>query len=403
MKRHALDRSGAGMLRETDGSGIDSMMAIGKAPWHYALNADVIRLHDEQTNVTSKQVNEAAGLTWNVYQTPAYIFVDGHNPELDANGNLLEEANGNFKLVGTRREAGKPPVPDYFLNVRDDIDRVVGVVKKRYRVFQNAEAPLFLDNLVDSGDASYETAGSLHGGSQVWWLMKLPEGITIAGDPREKIETYILLTNSHDGSTSIVVAVVPIRVVCQNTLAWALKDAQRTMKVKHTKSAKDQFIEARRTLEIGFTYQQALGEIGDQLANTTISDEDFQAFLNSLLPTPAPITKDGRATNQRGITMAENTKNLITGIYHHNVTQTHLEGTLWGAVQAVQYYSDHLSINRNTDDASADENRFKRLTSGANLGSKSFTQALAHSSINDATELSTQHIRYGPESRKQNY
>ena len=68
--------------------------------------------------------------------------------------------------------------------------------------------------------------------------------------------------------------------------------------------------------------------------------------------------------------MAENTKNLITGIYHHNDTQTHLEGTLWGAVQAVQYYSDHLSINRNTDDASADENRFKRLTSGANLGSR---------------------------------
>ena len=374
MKGHELDRNGAGMLRETDGRRIDSMMAVGKAPWHYALNANMVRLLDQQTNVTSKQVNWAAGLTWNVYQTPAYIFVGEDNPKRRSGRHVVLNPSGEFKLVGTRREAGKPPMPDYFLNVRDEINRVIGVVKKRYRVFQNAEAPLFLDNLVDSGDASYETAGSLHGGSQVWWLMKLPEGVNIAGDPREKIETYILLTNSHDGSTSIVVAVVPIRVVCQNTLAWALKGAQRTMKVKHTESAKDQFIEARRTLEIGFTYQQALREIGDQLANTTISDQEFQTFLDSLLPTPAPITKDGRATNQRGITMAENTKNLITGIYHHNDTQTHLEGTLWGAVQAVQYYSDHLSINRNTDDASADENRFKRLTSGANLGSRGLAQ-----------------------------
>jgi phage/plasmid-like protein (TIGR03299 family) len=252
---------------------------------------------------------------------------------------------------------------------------VIGVVKRRYRVFQNAEAPLFLDNLVDSGDALYETAGSLHGGSQVWWLMKLPEGVNIAGDPREQLQTYLLLTNSHDGSTSIVVAAVTIRAVCQNTLAWSLRDAIRTMKIKHTESAKEQFIEARRTLELGFTYQHELASIGDQMLNTPITDQQLQNFLDSLIPTPKPIRKDGRITNQRGITMAENTKSLISSIYHQNDAQAHLEGTLWGAVQAVQYYSDHLSINRNTDDATADENRFKRLTSGANLGSRGFAHA----------------------------
>jgi phage/plasmid-like protein (TIGR03299 family) len=389
MRSNDLDQSGAGMLRDAAGNGIDSMLAVGKPPWHYAANADMIRLQQLGNKVTSKQVNQLAGLTWTVYQTPAYHYV-GEQPALDEDGFLAEPVPGRgshgFKLVGTQREAGAAPEPDYYLNIRDDLHCVVGVVKKRYRVFQNIEAPIFLDNLVDSGDAHYETAGSLHGGSQVWWLMKLPDGITIAGDPREKIETYILLTNSHDGSTSIVTAVVPIRVVCQNTLAWSLTSAIRTAKVRHTESARDQFIEARRILEIGFTYQAELAEIGDQLANTTLSDAQFHAFLNSLLPTPNPITKDGRTTNQRGITMAENTKNLITGIYHHNDTQTHLEGTLWGAVQAVQYYSDHLSINRNTDDASANENRFKRLTSGATLGNS----GLAHAKTL-ISQLTTQH------------
>lgn len=212
--------------------------------------------------------------------------------------------------------------------------------------------------------------------------MKLPEGVSVGGDPREKLETYLLLTNSHDGSTSIVVAVVTIRVVCQNTLAWSLDGALRTMKIRHTESAKEQFMEARRTLELGFTYQAKMLEVGDQMVNTSFSDEEFQKFLDSLVPTPAPIKdtgKDGREVirNQRGITMADNTKGTITQIYYNNDTQTNIQGTLWGAVQACQFYSDHLSISRNTDDSSAEENRFKRLTSGMNLGSEAFTKALA--------------------------
>jgi phage/plasmid-like protein (TIGR03299 family) len=385
MKSNELDQSGAGMLRAVNGEALDSMMSVGdetdtrKLPWHYAQNKDMILRIAKDRKITSKEVNKAAGLDWNVYQTPAFIY-PGEMAEarVDANGYVIEpDISQAFKLVGTQREEGKQPVPDYYLNVRDDIHRVIGIVKKRYRIFQNVEAPIFLDNLVDSGDAVYETAGSLHGGSQVWWLMKLPEGVNVAGDPREKVETYILLTNSHDGSTSIVVAVVPIRVVCQNTLAWSLKKAIRTTKVKHTGSAKEQFMEARRTLEIGFTYQAELAELGDRMLHTSFSEAEFKAFLDSLVPTPEPVTKDNRVSNQRGITMADNTKGGITQIYFNSDTQTNIEGTLWGAVQACQFYSDHMSISRNTDDSSADENRFKRLTSGRNLGNEAFAQALA--------------------------
>lgn len=391
-----LDQSGAGMLRLVDGTGIDSMMSVGdtgpKKPWHYTYNQDMIKLLAQDTKITSKQVNEVAGLDWNVYQTPAYICLGQGMPHpageiepvIDELGivNPAASADVTFKLVGTQREQGKTPVPDYYLNVRDDIHRVVGIVKKRYRIFQNVEAPIFLDNLVDSGDALYETAGSLHGGSQVFWLMRLPEGVEVAGDPREKLETYLLLTNSHDGSTSIVVAVVTIRVVCQNTLAWSLKTAIRTMKVKHTESAKERFMEARRSLELGFTYQKELAEIGDKMVNKTFSDEDFKKFLDSLVPTPEPnktTGKDGKITitNQRGITMADNTKGLITQVYYNNETQTNIKGTLWGAVQACQFHADHQSISRETDDSSKDENRFKRLTSGQNLGSEAFAKALA--------------------------
>jgi hypothetical protein len=62
----------------------------------------------------------------------------------------------------------------------------------------------------------------------------------------------------------------------------------RTTKVRHTESARDQFTEARRVLKIGFAYQAELAQVGDRLANTTITDNEFHAFLNSLLPTLDP-------------------------------------------------------------------------------------------------------------------
>jgi hypothetical protein len=175
----------------------------------------------------------------------------------------------------------------------------------------------------------------------------------------------------------MTISALAVRRLSQNTLAWPLPGVLRTRKLKHTDSARRRSHDAQLALALCTDYGTMLGRVADELVNTPLSDGEFERLLERLLPTPRPKIKDRRVTNQRGITMAENAKSLITHIYEHNVTQLHLRGTLWGAVQACQFYSDHLSINRNTDDATANENRFKRLTSGANTGSKALMLALS--------------------------
>lgn len=55
-----------------------------------------------------------------------------------------------------------------------------------------------------------ETAGSLYAGRRVWVLATLPDHVEVGGDA---VRPYVLLMNSHDGSTAVIAATTPIRVV----------------------------------------------------------------------------------------------------------------------------------------------------------------------------------------------
>ncbi len=117
-------------------------------------------------------------------------------------------------------------IPGFYATVRQDTREVLGIVGERYRLVQNHEAFTFIDQLLGSA-IHFETARSLHGGRRVWVLATLPDHVEVGGDD---VRPYVLLMNSHDGSTAVVAATTPIRVVCQNTLYGdtAIKSVIRT-------------------------------------------------------------------------------------------------------------------------------------------------------------------------------
>ena len=192
-------------------NGQASMFYINEVPWH-GLGT---RLDQP---ATAQEGIAAAHLDWKVVKLPLF--------------------------AGSKRI----PVTDRFAVVRrrgdliQRTDPVLGVVSHEYTPLQNHQAFQFFDPIVGQNAAIYHTAGALGNGQRVWILAQLPGYIRVAGD--DITEKYLLLSNSHDGKSSVTIKFTPVRVVCQNTLTLALnggaawrvshhRDIQQKLKQAH--------------------------------------------------------------------------------------------------------------------------------------------------------------------------
>ena len=127
----------------------------------------------------------------------------------------------------------------------------------------------------------YETAGSLQNGRKVWLLAKLPKEYQISG---EKISSYLIFSNTHDGSSAVRVAVTPIRVVCQNTLNLALQTAKRSWSMIHTGNIQGKIQEAKDTLFLAGRYMEKLEQELETLQGQELAEQQVERYIHLLLP-----------------------------------------------------------------------------------------------------------------------
>lgn len=278
--------------------------------------------------VTSGEAIRLAGLDWTVEQHEICVHIP--------NGDDMPDTT--------------IPVTDKVANVRMDTNTPLGIVGGRYHVVQNVEAFDFFDEIIGKGDAHYHTAGSLYNGRKIWALARLNRDILIGGDPDERIDPFVTLCNGHDGNTAVSVYTTPIRVVCQNTLQWSMKEAKNMWKGRHTPNVTDKVRDARDMLGFSNEYFDALQTLGDSLIVQKIDRISFDKMLDMLVPLPTP--KDDEST--RGLTIAQNTREAIHMAWDVD-NLANIKHTKWGFVQAVAEYVD-WGKNYRSDDKFIDKN-----------------------------------------------
>lgn len=332
---------------------IGKMFYAGERPWHGLGTALPAPINVEKALIEG-------GLNYTVSMVP-----------LALPGEPSSRVSQRMAVVRDDRQAGAP-------------GRVLGVVHPNFKLLQNREGALMFDQLFGRGQKVYHTGGFLKQGEVVWLQAKLPDPIVVSVD--DKLDAFLLFSNSHDGTYPIDIRLTTVRVVCNNTLNLAMEDKSsgRFFRRGHSGSIEVVKDAATKFFESVLASQRTAQAKLKRLAETACDEKAFQLFLEKILPVPAvPVT----ALRNIAVARAHATKRLNIEVARKQVMAAHLGGyvdpltptvrqppaqaTWWGALNSVTGWVDHLQ--------SVEGDRYAHLMfgSGNDLKSKALQESLS--------------------------
>ena len=296
----------------------NKMFYVGQTPWHgLGTQLDV--------PPSTEEALQLSNLDWKVHKGETFIKLINtgmvfrnkvmHNTGYCCTYRFEKDENGNQEVV------------------------ILGHVSKKYEVLQNKDAFQPFDQvLLDSG-YKYETAGAVKNGQQVWILAKAPESRMIGDD---QVDDYILLFNSHNGSTGVTMKPTMIRVVCNNTLEYALNiETDKGISLRHTTGVKDRLDSLTEALRVCEGSIVKASHIMSRMAESEINKEVIDKYFEEVFPTLKKRNDEAfhPVTGRKIPNFAKPHYDKLVHNFYYGVGNK--GRTMWDAYNAVTEYVDH--------------------------------------------------------------
>jgi phage/plasmid-like protein (TIGR03299 family) len=288
---------------------LQKMAYVGQTPWHELGN----RLPPKQPlEIWAEQ----AGMNWSICETPVHY---------------MAEQAGSLGTIMT--------FEDQKVLYRSDNKEALSVVGGRYKVVQPREVLEFYRDLTEVSGFELETAGVLKAGRKFWALAKTGKETVLKGN--DAVKGYILLATSCDGTLATTATPTSIRVVCNNTLTMAMKDAVGAIKVPHSISFDAKAVKQKLAIAVSgwdsFVYgMKALSE-------RTVKSKEAENFLLKVL---CPDNVKSNLTVSPGQMQFTNERALkkVQALFDGHGRGAELgaaKGTAWGLLCSVTEFVDH--------------------------------------------------------------
>lgn len=280
---------------------VESMAYTGARPWH-GLGASLAP--DQPIEVWRRQ----AGMEWEI-----------------------EEAEVRY-VVGREGIRSLKEFPEQKVLYRSDSKRPLAVVSKRFQVVQPGEVLEFYRDLTAYSGFRLETAGVLREGRKFWAMARTGQSTSLKG--RDKVEGYLLLATSCDGTLATTAQFTSVRVVCNNTLRVALGSSGGAIKVPH----RSQFDPEAVKRQLGITVSSWDGFVARMkaLCEVPVDPDSAEAILRRVLTYPNP-TGGAQVVNEQALAG-------VRALYEGGGRGSQLassKGTAWGLLNSVTEYVDH--------------------------------------------------------------
>lgn len=341
---------------------VETMAFVGQTPWHGLGNQ---LPQNQPLEIWAQQ----AGMDWRI-----------------------ESSNVSYMAKNERGQNILMPYEEQRVLYRSDTHAPLSVVSQRYQEVQPKEILEFYRELTEQSGFELETAGVLKGGRKFWALARTGQSAALKG--KDVSNGYILLATACDGTLATTAQFTSIRVVCNNTLAIALRGQNSSagvVKVPHStkfdaekikqqlgisvRAWDEHMYEMKQLSQRKVTQQEAAAYFDAVFNNTNLSiaeqDESIiQFYRNEAMPKQINSSKADNKTEPNGRAMSK-VMTMFNG-HGRGAELTSAKDTAYGLLCSITEFVDHERRAISTD---------HRMDSawfgvGANLKQRGLEQAL---------------------------
>ena len=234
-------------------------------------------------------------------------------------------ADGNFQ-----------PVEGKMATVREDNDKVLGIVGDDYEVVANADLKKLVQPLIDEQVLTVSNMGYLNGGKKVFIQAEIAKDYQVVG---EDYRGMITLLNSHDGTTTVSLGTTMVRVICSNTFNSVMK--KLTEKYRHSEGVTERLLSTTAIVDYVDGAMRKYSEYAETLASAPCSAAQFRQAVEAIY---GKETKD----------MRQSFVDQLNNLFYNGKGN---EGkTMYDALNSVTEWNDHYS--RKSKDARVNYSQF---------------------------------------------
>ncbi len=308
---------------------LEQMAYVGETPWHGLGNQ---LTQNQPIEVWAQQ----AGMDWRI-----------------------ESSNVSYMAQNERGQSIIMPYEEQRVLYRSDTHAPLSVVSQRYQEVQPKEILHFYKDLTEQSGFELETAGVLKGGKKFWALARTGQTTSLKG--KDVSNGYILLATACDGTLATTAQFTSIRVVCNNTLAIALKGQNSSagvVKVPHStkfdaekikqqlgisvRAWEEHIYEMKQLSQRKVTQQEAAAYFDAVFNNTSLSiaeqDEGIIQFYRNVA-TPITPTAESTKAEPNGRAMSK-VMTMFNG-HGRGAELSSAKDTAYGLLCSITEFSDH--------------------------------------------------------------
>ncbi|HEN9528002.1 TPA: DUF932 domain-containing protein [Acinetobacter baumannii] len=320
---------------------VETMAFVGDTPWHGLGNP---LSPNQPIEVWAQQ----AGMDWRI-----------------------ESSNVSYMAKNERGQNILMPYEEQRVLYRSDTHAPLSVVSQRFQEVQPQEILEFYRDLTEQSGFELETAGVLKGGRKFWALARTGQSAALKG--KDVSNGYILLATACDGTLATTAQFTSIRVVCNNTLAIALKGQNSNagvVKVPHStkfdadkvkqqlgvsvRAWDEHMYEMKQLSQRKVTQSEAAAYFDAVFNNTTMSATDQEESIIQYYLKAASMDKKSNSKSEPNGRAMSKAMEMFNG-QGRGAELASAKDTAYGLLCSITEFVDHerraMSIDHRTDSA----------------------------------------------------